>query len=279
MQGGFHIFVPGQNTADADGRSAGLGKLPAISPFSCTEIDSQRAIVQILAFNFECETDASVVKGLAEQVSCGWAVDAIGGNGDGCKECLVPKRESNPEVIGEVQRPCATGKVFGPSRQGQAHQLRIKIASHYEMQRGSIGVFAKILAKGPKYHVPPDRRREVWCWYLKHPLKRIKSPSGQTAAAQLVAREPVLVDKRHAQSGAGGRYGRRCSRRARADDDNVMRRPMRRCRGGHSTVTLVPTGTREYRSITCSLIMRTHPLDTDLPIELGEVVPWIALNV
>lgn len=45
------------------------------------------------------------------------------------------------------------------------------------------------------------------------------------------------------------------------------------CRWYQNTVTCVPTGTRSYRSMTCSLIMRMQPLDTDRPIDEGCVVP------
>ena len=41
----------------------------------------------------------------------------------------------------------------------------------------------------------------------------------------------------------------------------------------YRTVTTVPTGTRSYRSFTCSFIIRMQPLETERPMELGWVVP------
>lgn len=42
---------------------------------------------------------------------------------------------------------------------------------------------------------------------------------------------------------------------------------------GYRTVTLVPMGTRLYRSSTCSFNIRIQPFDTERPIDRGAVVP------
>jgi hypothetical protein len=41
----------------------------------------------------------------------------------------------------------------------------------------------------------------------------------------------------------------------------------------YRTVTFVPTFTREYRSITCSLTMRKQPLEAAVPMVQGWIVP------
>src|SRR5580692_10536212 len=46
-----------------------------------------------------------------------------------------------------------------------------------------------------------------------------------------------------------------------------------------STTTLVPTATRLNRSATSSLVRRMQPLDTNLPIVEGSLVPWIRYSL
>ena len=42
-----------------------------------------------------------------------------------------------------------------------------------------------------------------------------------------------------------------------------------------STITLVPTLTREQRSATSSLVRRMQPDDTRVPMVPGALVPWM----
>src|SRR5438477_1372047 len=45
-----------------------------------------------------------------------------------------------------------------------------------------------------------------------------------------------------------------------------------------TTITVVPTLTRPYRSTTSWLYMRMQPYETKPPIEPGALVPWIAYS-
>ena len=42
-----------------------------------------------------------------------------------------------------------------------------------------------------------------------------------------------------------------------------------------STMILVPTVTRLYRSVTSAFVSRMQPLETRVPIVAGALVPWI----
>src|ERR1043165_5534858 len=55
----------------------------------------------------------------------------------------------------------------------------------------------------------------------------------------------------------------------------------RACNGAFfgSTTTLAPTLTRLNRSVTSSLVMRMQPEDTNLPIVVGSVVPWVRYSL
>src|SRR4029077_5813310 len=46
-----------------------------------------------------------------------------------------------------------------------------------------------------------------------------------------------------------------------------------------STTTLVPTSTRLKRSLTSSLVMRMQPEDTNFPMVVGSLVPWMRYSL